>query len=234
MNHHLLDPRLQMIAELVVPGSIIADIGTDHAYLPIELIQTNRCPFAIASDIREGPLDNARKNIQKSGLTDKIDIVLCNGLDAIGDYHPDGIVIAGMGGELIASILNKAPFLQIDRPRLILQPMTMQHELRRYLWNNGFSIQEERLCDFKGHLYSIICSVYDGQIRTPTDLECLIGEPKKIECSPLYPQLLLSHINRLKKRAGGLISAGHDASYEYFLLEELQKLLKTERKEQAL
>lgn len=157
-----LTPRLQAIAEQVPHGAHIADIGTDHGYLPVWLLREGRIDRAIASDLREGPLNRARETAQRFGVTERISFRLCNGLSAIRPEEVDTVAIAGMGGETIASILEAAPWTK-EGTLLLLQPMTGFVELRRWLQENGYKIVMEHIsCEGK-RLYSIF-SVRGGEM----------------------------------------------------------------------
>lgn len=156
-----LDARLKMAAEEVRPGKRIADIGTDHAYLPAFLIENNICPSAIAADIGKGPLENARKVTSTSkDLSDRIELRLSDGLKEIKEDEVDDIVIAGMGGILIAEILTAAPWVKDENKRLILQPMSHAEDVRKYLCENGFEIIKEKACTDGRHNYIIIVAEF--------------------------------------------------------------------------
>ncbi|MBQ7956476.1 MAG: SAM-dependent methyltransferase [Clostridia bacterium] len=156
-----LDARLKMAAEEVRPGKRIADIGTDHAYLPAFLIENNICPSAIAADIGKGPLENARKITSTSkDLSDRIELRLSDGLKEIKEDEVDDIVIAGMGGILIAEILTAAPWVKDENKRLILQPMSHAEDVRKYLCENGFEIIKEKACTDGRHNYIIIVAEF--------------------------------------------------------------------------
>ena len=165
MQQITLSKRLAAVAELVGKGSV-ADIGTDHAQLPIWLVQNGRAR-ALASDINEGPCQRARINIYKWGLHGKISVRCCAGLDGIEDFAPDNIVIAGMGGELIESILKASDYPKKSRCRLVLAPQSMQDVLRRYLLENGFLIEAENVVFDGGKYYQIISAVYTGGTHEP-------------------------------------------------------------------
>ncbi|MCD8390969.1 MAG: class I SAM-dependent methyltransferase [Firmicutes bacterium] len=127
----MLTPRLECIVKQI-RCKTVGDIGTDHAYVPIRLIQSGRAETAIACDVIEGPLKNARKNIAEYSLSDKIETRLSYGLDALAPNEADTIVIAGMGGDIIMKILERGE--QTARgARLVLQPMKAQYELRKFL-----------------------------------------------------------------------------------------------------
>lgn len=148
-----LTPRLRAIAEQVPKGAKLADIGTDHGYLPVWLILNGVIDTAIASDLREGPLDRARQTAARCGTAERISFRLCGGLDGIARSETDLIAIAGMGGDTIAQILAAAPWTR-DKT-LLLQPMTALPALRRWLGQNGYSIRAERIAREGQRLYSI-------------------------------------------------------------------------------
>lgn len=158
----MLDKRLRCAASMVRPGSRIADIGTDHAYLPLHLVQAGLCPSAIATDIRPGPAASARRHAEAAGLEDRIAVRLGDGLSCLAPDEADDIVIAGMGGETIAAILDAAPWVRAPRYLLVLQPMTRPEKLRGYLLTHGFAIREERVVEDGTHLYTVMTAVYTG------------------------------------------------------------------------
>ena len=155
-----LDKRLSAVAALVRQGSRLADIGTDHAYLPVHLVQAGVCLSAIASDIGAGPLDAARRTVTENGLTSEIALRLGNGLATVSAGEVEDIAIAGMGGETIVMILEAAPWVQNEGIRLILQPMTRAEDLRRWLLTHGFTILEEHLIIDGRHLYPVMAAEY--------------------------------------------------------------------------
>ena len=116
----ILQPRLQALADLVAGGARIADVGTDHGYLPVYLLQEKKIAFAIASDINVEPLEHARRTAKEFGITENIDFRLCGGLDLIGNEEVDTVIIAGMGGETIAAILTAANWLLKSNITLLL------------------------------------------------------------------------------------------------------------------
>ena len=139
-----LSPRLALCAELVRPGRALADIGTDHAYLPIWLLQNGKIPRALACDVNPGPLEAAQRNARRYGIGQELRLALSDGLREVGPGEAEDIVIAGMGGELILRIVEEAPWLRDGTKRLVLQPMSMADRLRAGLWELGFSIRQER------------------------------------------------------------------------------------------
>ncbi len=172
----MLDFRLQTVASFVRQGSRLADIGTDHALLPCALVEKGHCPSAIASDIRVGPTEAARRSVSAAQLEGQIDVRLGGGLDTVSPDEVEDIVIAGMGGETIAAILEEAPWTKDGRYRLILQPMTRAEKLRRFLYENGFSIEEERIAADGKRCYTVLCVSYTDTPFVPTDEECYVGK----------------------------------------------------------
>ena len=128
----VLDKRLRAAADMVPAGARLADIGSDHAYLPIALCLENRIEYALASDINEGPVKAAMANIAKNGLEERIRAVRADGLDETEPFAPDCITVLGMGGELIVSILSRAEWIRDGRITLVLQPMTHPEILAKY------------------------------------------------------------------------------------------------------
>lgn len=171
----MLDMRLQKVAALVRQGSRLADVGTDHAYLPTALVRQGVCPRAIASDVRTGPVQAARRTVEAAGLEQAIDVRLGDGLEPVRPDEVDDIVIAGMGGETIAAILAAAPWVMDSRYRLILQPMTRGEELRRYLFGAGFAILEEQVAEDSRHVYAILSVQYTGRAFQPEEALCFVG-----------------------------------------------------------
>ena len=174
-----LSSRLALAADLVRPGARFADVGTDHAYLPIHLIGEGRISFAVAADIAEGPLDRARENLGAAGLLDRVTLLLADGLSGMEGLGLSDIAVCGMGGEMIASILAAAPFVRDPSVRLILQPMTKADVLRRYLAAEGFSVISERYAAEDGRVYLCLGATYDGQVRLLTPFADVLGEPEK-------------------------------------------------------
>lgn len=176
MRYPVLNKRLSTVASWVRAGSVLADIGTDHGYLAANLVGRGVCPRAYACDVGSLPLARARETVTHYGLSDKISLVLSDGLTGLAPHSAQDIVIAGMGGELIARILNAAPWVQDESVRLILQPMTRQEDLRRYLYQNGFEIVAERgVCEGR-HSYTVMCVHYTGRrILQPDALMISLG-----------------------------------------------------------
>jgi tRNA (adenine22-N1)-methyltransferase len=170
-----LKGRLSLCARLVRGGSRLADIGTDHAYLPISLCLSETISSALACDINPRPLSIAREHIASYGLGDRIGVRLSDGLEAVGADEADDIVIAGMGGELIASILGACPWAKDREKRYILQPMTRHESLIRFLSKNGYAILcQEAVIDEKKP-YTVILAAFDGETRECDDYTAYVG-----------------------------------------------------------
>lgn len=170
-----LDERLALCASFVRKGTRLADIGTDHAYLPVWLARNGLIRSAVAADVRIGPLENAKENIRRYNVEDIVTTVLSDGLDNIEPSQAQDIVIAGMGGELIAKIIDKPQWLCDSSRRLILQPMTRAESLRLFLCKNGFKTEQEKACVSGGKAYSVMVCSYDGIVRQCDDIQKYIG-----------------------------------------------------------
>lgn len=173
MNSKKLSQRLRLCADFVTEGCRVADIGTDHAALPVFLVQSGRCGGAVASDLRKGPLSSAGKNIEAAGLSEKISTRLSNGFDKIAEEEFDEAVIAGMGGLLICDILRRTPYR--NSKSFILQPMSDPEEVRRWLYLHGFEITREKAACEGKRVYVVMRADYTGQTRVLSDFEALAG-----------------------------------------------------------
>ena len=151
-----LSNRLKLLASYVPQESIIADIGTDHGYLPVYLVLKGICPRAVAADINQGPLEAARSNILEHKASGLIELRLGNGLEVLQPGEVETIVIAGMGGGTIRDILTASPEVAGTVKRLILQPMADEMELRQYLLKSGWTLREEDLLLEDGRLYVVM------------------------------------------------------------------------------
>ena len=165
-----VDNRLKKIAGMVSVGSTVADIGTDHAYLPVFLVKEGIVSKAFACDVVDGPLENARINILKSGVSG-ITVRTRDGHNAVKPFEADTFIIAGMGGDLIARILTDSPWIKNEKYELILQPMTAVEDLREYLCRNGFEITLEQAVKSQGRIYTVMKVRFCGKVT---------------DCSPLF------------------------------------------------
>lgn len=154
-----LSTRLRHCAQLVHPGDRVADVGCDHGYLGIYLLQQGIADSIIAADIREQPLASAVKNAEKFGYREKMAFYLSDGVKSIPrDF--DCLVCAGMGGDTMISIVESAPWLKTGRYRLILQCQSKTHELRRYLSDTGWQICQEDILRDGRFLYTVMEVIY--------------------------------------------------------------------------
>lgn len=209
----MITPRLEMILKNLHSDKI-ADIGTDHAYIPIELAKLGKT--VIATDVNEGPLNNAKQNIEKQNLN--ISLRLGSGLKPINPQDADEIIIAGMGGELIQKIISE-DYSSAFSATLLLQPMNSQAELREFLLKNGFKIISEDLAKEGFKIYNlIICK--KGQSTLPKS-EIELHLPEILHENQLFPMLLDKKKREFKKRYLGLLRGKSTSKEEILRLEKL-------------
>lgn len=195
-----LDSRLTLCAGFIRAGAKLADIGTDHAYLPVQLALTGKISQAIAADINEEPLRRGRQTIDKYRVAHMVSTKLCNGLEGIDPSEVTDIVIAGMGADTIISILSAAPWLKDETKRLVLQPMTKSERVIKYLYDNGFEIKEQKCCIAEGKPYTVINAAYTGHSSPCTELFTYTGTlcPEESDDDKAF---LLRQIKILTKRS---------------------------------
>lgn len=184
--------RLECIKNMVPRCKVVADIGTDHGYVSEMLLKENICNKVIATDLNEGPLKSAIKHLSAVNLEKRCDFRLGSGLTVLEEDEAETIIIAGMGGELIADILNDSKNIALKASQLILQPMTTVDRLRRYLYNNDFSIIDEKIVKEFYHYYFIIKAV-PGRDKVENEI---YYEVSKILLEKRDP-LMLEYLNRL-------------------------------------
>ena len=224
----ILDIRLRAAADMVPRGARLADIGSDHAYLPIALCLENKIECALASDINEGPVAAAVANINKNGLSDRIVAVRADGLDKTRAFAPDCITILGMGGELIVSILDKAPWVKNENITLVLQPMTHPEILAKYLAAQGFAVNDEIIVRDGGRddrIYRIISAKFDGKTRKLSEGEALVGRINIDRGDEITVAYIERNIRVLDARIKGKSSVGADSRFEEALVRELSSFL---------
>lgn len=209
-NGLALQPRLRAIADLVPNGARLVDVGTDHGFIPVDLLLSERISSAIASDIGAAPLEHARRTAALHDVTERIEFRLCDGLNGVSHNEVDCIVIAGMGGDNIVSILEAAPWTK-DNVFLLLQPMSKAEVLRRWLPDNGYQVFAERLVADKGVIYPIL-SVRGGQMPSVTEAQFWGGF--LLDRDPLQVRYLDERILRLRRAASGLEKAKDSALQE--------------------
>lgn len=213
-----LPPRLEAVAAFVPPGSRILDVGTDHGYLPIALLQRSIVSRAIASDVRAGPLTQARANARAAGLEDRLELRRGSGLSVVQPGEVDVAILAGMGGLLILSLLDQAPQVVQRLRRLILAPNTKVAEVRRWAAAHGFGFSGEDLVAERRHRYAVLCLEPDPQaaLRPPlSDVEMELGPLLLRQAHPLLPDIVRRLTARDRRalqalRQGGAADGGSD------------------------
>lgn len=216
-----LTPRLALVAELLGKGKCVADIGTDHAYLPARLVLDGKFERAIASDVVPGPVENARRTVEALGISDRVEVRMAPGLDGIQTGEADAVAIAGMGGELIASILETGKHV-IEVPAVV-QPMTTEERLRKSLGEMGYEIREEKLVTEGRRIYTVLRVDYTGEIRTVSEEEAYLGRVYADNPREMASRYMEKKKHVLRKAAAGNRTAGHLAEAD--TLEELLERL---------
>ena len=220
-----LDSRLMSALPYLSKDGIVADIGTDHAYLPIEILKKGLARRAVACDINKGPIESARRNIAAAGLSDRIDTLQTDGLHGVEQYHPTDVMIFGMGGELMVRILSEAPWLKDPSVNLILQPMSHGEILRGWLLENGFSIQGETLT-FVDQYYQTVHAVFGGEWEPYTEEELFFGRHILGGDSPFLVDFLKRKVRTLTSVIEGKRKGNADAALEMRLLNALEGRLR--------
>lgn len=195
-----LNNRLELCAEMVRKGSRIADIGTDHAYLPVWLVRAGFASFALACDIKAEPLKAGELTIKKYHAEDLVETRLCDGLMSVSPNEVDDIIIAGMGGETIVHILSEAPWLKDSSKKLILQPMSKHELVIEYLYKNGFELKEHKCTVADGKIYTAFSAIYSGKAEAPSELFAYTGllTPSD-EDSRRFLNSVLNHLEKKSK-----------------------------------
>lgn len=196
---HTADKRLSEAAELISQGAVLADIGTDHAKLPVSLILSGKIDFAYLCDINEGPLSAAAELVREAGVEDKVKLVLTDGLRNLPLKEITDISICGMGGELISQILQNSLCREYSRISFILNPMSRDEALRRYFAEKGFVVKKEIAAVQSGRVYSVMNAVYTGVPYEKDDWWYYIGEIPDTEIGVLYIKKVLSKLYKMEK-----------------------------------
>ena len=169
-----LSKRLMAVAAMVTPNYRVADVGTDHGYIPIYLIKNSIATQAIAMDINEGPLDMAKKNIIAHQVADKIETRLSNGVTALSASEVDTVVVAGMGGNLVIKILSEGELVLKTVQELIIQPQSEIAEVRRFLQEHGYLIIAEEMIYEDGKFYPMM-KVVHGDMKLARQIDFIYG-----------------------------------------------------------
>ena len=209
-----MDSRLKAIMNFVPNGSRVADIGTDHGYLAIELIKSNIAEFVIASDKNAKPLAAAQKNTKEADVEGKINLRLGDGLQSIDTGEVNVICIAGMGGALMCNILDASPKVVAKVDKIILQPMNASEKIRQWAADNNFYIEDEDLAEVDNIIYEIFCLS-----RTFSKLKST-----RKENSPLYNKFIETKVNKLHKVVDSMSKSQKAMESDKYL--ELQERIK--------
>lgn len=196
-----LTPRLQAVAEEIPQGSRLADVGTDHAYLPAFLALQGRCPRIIATDLRAGPLTRAKETVERYNLQDTVTLRLCSGLAAVDEAEVDAVSITGMGGEVILGILQAAPW--VKNKLCVVQPMSSAEDLRRGLGGVGLRVAKETLVR-EGRTLYVVLTLMPGAEGTLTAAESRVGRRENHIGDPLWGEYLTRHYEKAKRALNGL------------------------------
>lgn len=233
MKKPALDARLRAAAAYVRQDAVFADVGTDHAYLPLFLLAEGRIRRAVLSDINEGPLSRAREHAATYPYLDKLSFHLTNGLEGLSEQGITDVAVCGMGGELIADILSRAPFVKNPEIRLILQPMSRPARLRAYLAAEGFSILSETYVSAAGKHYACIHAAFSGEPYALSPFEEEFGQYPDVG-SEAFLNYLFAKERALTLAVRGMASGGGEAKEEKVLLSEIKEFKNKHGLEHAL
>ncbi len=211
MNGKHLSKRLETVSEHVEPGSRLADIGSDHAYLPIHLAKNKQISYGVVGEVAKGPLANAINEITKENLLDLLHPRLADGLAAIkNDDRIDTITIAGMGGILISRILEQGKEKLTGRERLILQPNVGEDVVRTWLMQHQYRIKTEQILEEDHHIYEIITAVKSQQPVRYTEQQLKFGPYLLQEKSPVFIAKWLEERRQLQRVVMNMKRAVHE------------------------
>lgn len=226
MKYENIGSRLLMAASLVCDGKIVCDVGCDHGKLSLYLIKSGKAQHVIATDINKMPLQKAVDLFKENNISDRAEFLLTDGLQGIENTDDiTHVVIAGLGGETMAQIIENAAFIKKNKTKLVLVPAQSGSRIREYLYKNGFSITGETTVNEKKKFYSAITAEYTGEIIEPTVYDCYIGKSEKCndESAKGYFEMVLS---QLEKRAKGkVIDTGSCPEDILIAVEKVKQLL---------
>lgn len=218
--------RLNTIASLAAHSADkgIIDVGTDHGYIPVSFALNGFTGKIIASDINEMPLDSAKRTALDAGVSDKIDFRLGNGLECCSADEVDTVIIAGLGGDMIASIIDCAEWTMSPSVSLILQPMTKAEIIRYYLTNNGYSILSENPVFENGKLFHIFSVRFSDKNTYLSDAELFTGKIEQLRTSAHFDDILSAECRKISKAVNGLNSSAPGSVKERFYSDILDSL----------
>ncbi len=221
-----LSPRLKTIASFVNSNTTVADIGTDHGYIPVYLVENKISSKVIATDINEGPLNSAKSIVTEKGLSNYIHTRLGNGLSVLDIGEVDTVIIAGMGGKLITEILDKSSHIANSINYFIFQPMIGSTILRRYIYKNGYKIIDEKLAFESGRIYEIIFAEH-GNDNIEDEIFFEIGKKLLMNKDPLLPDYINERITKYEKVMDSLTNSNsEEANKKYRKYNNICKRLK--------
>ena len=223
-----LSVRLQAVADMVTEGLCVADVGTDHGYIPIYLVEHGKNPSAIAMDVNKGPLEKAKENISLHGLEEKIKTRLSDGLKQLCSGEAESVVIAGMGGGLVMKIMEEGSLHKNEIKEWILQPQSEINKVRQYLNEEGYAIVEENIVIDEGKFYPMM-RVTEGDREEYAEEELCYGKRLLEQKNPVLKMFLEKEIRikeeileRLQRTEGGQVAKRIEE-----IEEEIQRLHKT-------
>ena len=194
----MLSKRLQAVADMVTPGYVVADVGTDHGYVPIYLVKNNIAPKAYAMDINEGPLQKAKQNIKKEGLEKEIDTILSDGMKGLKPDTAESVIIAGMGGELIVRILKESK-VNDTLSEMVLSPHRDVDLVRTYIIESGWHIERETMTIDAGKYYNVMKIMPGEESKKYNKTELMYGRHLLQEKNPILKEYLQKEYNKFKR-----------------------------------
>ena len=215
-----LSERLNTVVSFVKPGSRVADVGTDHGYVPIELAKRGIITHGLAMDVRKGPLERAKEHIRQYGLEDVIETRLSDGISKMQDHEADTVIVAGMGGELVIHILEEGRRFWDQIDHWILSPQSELDKVLDYLAEQGFAIERETMLKEEGKYY-VVMDVVRGQMSPLKPWESLYGPLLLKEKHPVLAELLEKEKALCESILKGL--AGQESESAVNRAEELRK-----------
>ena len=220
-----MDNRLNLIKSMVKPCNCVADVGTDHGYLVVALVLAGIAKDGIATDINQMPLDTAIAHIATNGLDDRIRAVCTDGLTGV-DNKPDAVTIAGMGGELIAHIIDSWEHSKRTNVDFYLQPMTKVEKLRDYFYENGYQIIEEKCCVAANRPYSVMHVKYVGEENQVKIDSLYVGSIRKPYTTEDIEYLSLAY-RRMRKKIDGMKTSLIEKSEISYWENEEKKMIRS-------
>ncbi len=218
----LLSNRMLLAAGIVRPCHKIFDIGTDHCYLPIYLIQKNICNKAIATDIKKGPIKVAKKNILLFEMDEHIEAFVSEGISHV-DKGSD-IMISGMGADVIISILNNDIDIAKSVSQIVIQCQSRTERLRAFLWDNGFEITDEALAMEKNKVYNAFNTRYINEVQEYTQIDTIASKLLVKNHHPMLSGYLAGYVRKLNDMITGLKVSNRDFQHELELKRQLEEL----------